>query len=681
MNPRLKKVTTTPLALLGLGVGPIAHAQPTVPDVAPRTTAAAGAERSTWANVPTQTLSAGGVEFAYRELGQHHGGPLLVLLTHLAAVLDNWDPRVVDGLAAQRHVIAFDNRGVGASSGSPANTIEQMADDAIMFLRAQGHAQDTTMLDEQLKTQLAAYLERVQQPFELVASLDDSETARDMRELLTTIQSLRSEKITLRTDGNDARKPSFSLQRVGASNSLRFAGLPLGHEFTSLVLALLWTGGHPPKVEQDVIDSIKALDGDFNFEVYMSLTCHNCPDVVQALSLMAVVNPQIKTTVIEGGAFQQEVTEREIMAVPMVFLNGQVFGSGRMTIEEIVAKLDTGSAAREAAKLSAKDPYDVLIVGGGPAGAAAAVYAARKGIRTGVAAERFGGQVNDTLAIENYISVLETDGPKFAAALEAHTRAYGVDIMNLQRADKLIPAAQPGGLIEVQLANGGSLKAKTVILSTGARWRNVNVPGEAEYKNKGVAYCPHCDGPLFKGKRVSVIGGGNSGVEAAIDLAGVVAHVTLIEFADQLKADAVLVNKLKSLPNVTIHTNAQTTEITGADGKVNGLKYKDRATNVEHTVQLEGVFVQIGLVPNTEWLKGTVELSRFGEIIVDSHGRTNIPGVFAAGDCTTVPFKQIVIAAGEGSKAALSAFDHLIRMPVVAEGAKAQAAQPEAVAA
>lgn len=540
------------------------------------------------------------------------------------------------------------------------------------------------MLDEQLKTQLAAYLERVQQPFELVASLDDSETARDMRELLTTIQSLRSDKITLRTDGNDARKPSFSVQRAGADTQLRFAGLPLGHEFTSLVLALLWTGGHPPKVEQDVIDSIKALDGDFNFEVYMSLTCHNCPDVVQALSLMAIVNPQIKTTVIEGGAFQQEVTEREIMAVPMVFLNGTMFSSGHMTLEEIVAKLDTGSAARDAAKLSAKAPYDVLIVGGGPAGAAAAVYAARKGIRTGIAAERFGGQVNDTLAIENYVSVLETDGPKFGAALEAHARAYGVDIMNLQRADKIIPAAQPGGLIEVQLANGGTLQSKTVILSTGARWRNVNVPGEAEYKNKGVAYCPHCDGPLFKGKRTAVIGGGNSGIEAAIDLAGLVAHVTVVEFADQLKADAVLVNKLKSLPNVTIHTNAQTTEITGADGKVNGLKYKDRATGVEHLVELEGVFVQIGLVPNTEWLKGTVDLSKFGEIIVDAHGRTNLPGVFAAGDCTTVPFKQIVIAAGEGSKAALSAFDHLIRMPVAAVAsapAGVSAAEPVAEAA
>ena len=517
------------------------------------------------------------------------------------------------------------------------------------------------MLDDTLKAQLAAYLERVQQPFEIVASLSDSENSREMLELLQTIQGLRADKITLKTDGQDVRKPSFTLQRVGATNSLRFAGLPLGHEFTSLVLALLWTGGHPPKEEAETLENIRALDGDFNFEVYMSLSCHNCPDVVQALSLMAILNPKIKTTVIEGGAFQEEVTQREIMAVPMVFLNGQVFGSGRMSLEEIAAKLDTGSAAREAAKLSAKDAYDVLIVGGGPAGAAAAVYAARKGIRTGVAAERFGGQVNDTLGIENYISVLETDGPKFAAALEAHPRAYDVDIMNLQRADKLIPATEPGGLIGVQMANGATLHSKTVILSTGARWRNVNVPGEAEYKNKGVAYCPHCDGPLFKGKRTAVIGGGNSGVEAAIDLAGLVAHVTLVEFADQLKADAVLVNKLKSLPNVSIHTNAQTTEITGADGKVNGLKYKDRATGVEHLVQLEGVFVQIGLVPNTEWLKGTVELSRFGEVIVDSHGRTNLPGVFAAGDCTNVPYKQIIIAAGAGSTAALSAFDHLIR--------------------
>ncbi|MDO9235496.1 MAG: alkyl hydroperoxide reductase subunit F [Aquabacterium sp.] len=523
------------------------------------------------------------------------------------------------------------------------------------------------MLDDTLKAQLAAYLERVTQPFEITASLSDSDNSNEMLALLQTITSLRSDKITLNTDGHDARKPSFTLRRAGSETSLRFAGSPLGHEFTSLVLALLWTGGHPPKVEADVIEQIKDLDGDFNFEVYMSLSCHNCPDVVQALSLMAIFNPKVKTTVIEGGAFQEEVTRREIMAVPMVFLNGEVFGSGRMTVEEIVAKLDTGAALRDAAKLSAKEAYDVLIIGGGPAGAAAAVYAARKGIRTGVVAERFGGQTNDTLAIENYISVLETDGPKFAMALEAHARAYDVDIMNLQRVDKLIPADQSGGLIEVTLANGGTLKSKTVIISTGARWRNVNVPGEAAYRNKGVAYCPHCDGPLFKGKRVAVIGGGNSGVEAAIDLAGLVAHVTLVEFAEQLKADAVLVNKLKSLPNVEIHTNAQTTEITGLDtngqdsGKVTGLRYKDRATGDEHHVALEGVFVQIGLVPNTEWLKGTLALSQHGEVIVDAKGATNLPGVFAAGDVTTVPYKQIVIAAGDGAKAALSAFDHLMR--------------------
>ncbi|MBH9575905.1 alkyl hydroperoxide reductase subunit F [Inhella proteolytica] len=521
------------------------------------------------------------------------------------------------------------------------------------------------MLDSTLKTQLQAYLERVKEPFEIVASLDDSDSSQQLLALLQDIEAM-SDKISLRSDGQDARRPSFSLQRTGTAMDLRFAAIPLGHEFTSLVLALLWVGGHPPKVEPELIEQVRSLSGDYRFEVFMSLSCHNCPDVVQALSLMAVLNPRVQTVVIDGALFQDEVKAREVMAVPMVFLNGQEFGSGRMSLEEIVAKLDTGAAARDAAKLDAKAPYDMLIVGGGPAGAAAAVYAARKGIRTGVAAERFGGQVNDTLAIENYISVLETDGPKFAAALEAHVKAYDVDIMNLQRADALIPAAEPGGLIEVKLANGATLKSKTVILSTGARWRNVNVPGEQEYKNKGVAYCPHCDGPLFKGKRVAVIGGGNSGVEAAIDLAGIVAEVTLLEFAEQLRADAVLVNKLKSLPNVRILTNVQTTEFTGAEGKLNGLSYLERASGQSQHIELEGVFVQIGLVPNTEWLRGTVELSRFGEIVVDAKGATSVPGVFAAGDCTTVPFKQIVIAAGDGAKAALGAFDHLMRMPVVA---------------
>jgi len=523
------------------------------------------------------------------------------------------------------------------------------------------------MLDANLKNQLQAYLGNLRQPIRLIASLDDGASSAELRELLQEIAGL-SDKVSYDESGSDSRKPSFVIAREGESTGVRFAAIPMGHEFTSLVLALLWTGGHPPKVEAETLETIAALDGDFHFEVYMSLSCHNCPDVVQALSLMAIRNPRIHTTVIDGALFQAEVEARQVMAVPMVFLNGQVFGSGRMSVEEIVAKLDVNSDEREAAKLNAKDAFDVLVVGGGPAGAAAAVYAARKGIRVGVAAERFGGQVNDTLAIENYISVLETNGPKFAADLEAQVRHYGVDIMNLQRAEKLIPASEPGGPVQVQMSNGATLKARSVILSTGARWRNVNVPGEAEYKNKGVAYCPHCDGPLFKGKRVAVIGGGNSGVEAAIDLAGVVQHVTLIEFADALKADAVLVSKLKSLPNVTIHVNAQTTEITGAGGTVNGLSYKDRVSGEIRHVELEGVFVQIGLVPNTEWLKGTLELSRFGEIVVDAKGHTSVDGVFAAGDCTTVPYKQIVIAAGDGAKASLSAFDYLIRQPVVAAG-------------
>ena len=514
------------------------------------------------------------------------------------------------------------------------------------------------MLDTDLKNQLQAYLEKVTRPIQIVASLDDSAKSREMQELLVEITSL-SDKITLveRHDA-DVHTPSFALNSPGHDIHLRFAGLPMGHEFTSLVLALLQVGGHPSRTAQDVIEQIKSLDGEYRFETYFSLSCQNCPDVVQALNLMAVLNPKVQHVAIDGALFPEEVEARQIMSVPTIYLNGEVFGQGRMDVEQIVAKLDTGAADRDAKKIAAKAPYDVLIVGGGPAGAAAAIYAARKGIRTGIAAERFGGQVLDTMAIENFISVQETEGPKLAAALEQHVRQYDVDIMNLQRAEKLVPGKD---MIEVQLANGASLKGKTVILSTGARWRQMNVPGENEYRNKGVAYCPHCDGPLFKGKRVAVIGGGNSGVEAAIDLAGIVSHVTLIEFDRHLRADAVLQRKLHSLPNVTVITSAMTTEVTGDGQKVNGLVYEDRGNHQTHTLALEGIFVQIGLLPNTEWLKGTVALSPRGEIIVDERGQTSLPGVFAAGDVTTVPYKQIVIAMGEGSKAALSAFDHLIR--------------------
>jgi alkyl hydroperoxide reductase subunit F len=528
------------------------------------------------------------------------------------------------------------------------------------------------MLDDTLKTQLAAYLQRLTETVDVVATLDDREASREMLELLDEIAAL-SPLIRVRYDGQDARRPSFSISRAGHDMGVRFAAIPMGHEFTSLVLALLEAGGHPLKLEPDVIEQIRSLEGEFAFETYMSLTCHNCPDVVQALNLMAVLNPRIRHVAIDGGLFKNEVEARQIMAVPMIFLNGQPFGSGRMDVGEILAKIDTGAAARDAKKLAAKDVFDVLIVGGGPAGAAAAVYAARKGIRTGIVAERLGGQTLDTLGIENFISVLETEGPKFAAALEAHARQYDVDIIGGQRVESLARAATPGGVTTVTLANGAQLKGRTVILSTGARWRNVNVPGEQEYRNRGVAYCPHCDGPLYKGKKVAVIGGGNSGVEAAIDLAGVVEHVTLIEFADQLKADAVLVSKLKSLPNVVVHTNAQTTEINGDGHKVTGLRYRDRATGAERAIDLAGVFVQIGLVPNTEWLRGTVELSKYGEIVVDAKGATSVPGVFAAGDATTTPFKQIIIAAGDGAKAALSAFDHLIRQSTTSDTTTAQA--------
>ena len=515
------------------------------------------------------------------------------------------------------------------------------------------------MLDANLKTQLQGYLTKVTQPFAIVASLDDSAKSQELLGLLNDIEAL-SDKITLRTDGTDSRKPSFALTRDDANISLRFAGIPMGHEFTSLVLALLQVGGHPSKLSDDVIEQIRAVEGEFNFETYFSLSCQNCPDVVQALNLMAVLNPNIRHVAIDGALFQDEVEARQVMSVPSIYLNGELFTQGRMGVEEILAKIDTGAAAREAAKLNEKAPFDVLVVGGGPAGAAAAVYAARKGIRTGVAAERFGGQVLDTMAIENFISVQETEGPKLARALEEHVKQYEVDLMNLQRAAKLVPAAE-GGLHEVQFESGASLKAKTVIISTGARWREMNVPGEQEYRGKGVAYCPHCDGPLFKGKPVAVIGGGNSGVEAAIDLAGIVSHVTLIEFDDKLRADAVLQTKLASLPNVTVIKSALTTEVKGNGQKVTGLVYQDRVSGDHHEVTLDGIFVQIGLLPNSDWLKGSVELSPRGEIITDSRGATNIPGVFAAGDVTTVPYKQIVIAIGEGAKASLAAFDHLIR--------------------
>ncbi|WP_214708257.1 MULTISPECIES: alkyl hydroperoxide reductase subunit F [unclassified Exiguobacterium] len=506
------------------------------------------------------------------------------------------------------------------------------------------------MLEADIKQQLDQYLQLMEGDVVLRVSAGDDAVSKEMLDLVNELASMSSrisvENVTLE------RTPSFSVNRPSEETGIVFAGIPLGHEFTSLVLALLQVSGRAPKVDADSIKQIQNIQGTYHFESYISLSCHNCPDVVQALNVMSVLNPNISHTMIDGGAFKAEVEAKEIMAVPTVFLNGEAFGNGRMSLEEILAKLGTGP---DASAFENKDPYDVLVIGGGPAGASAAVYAARKGIRTGIVAERFGGQVMDTMGIENFIGTSYTEGPKLVASLEEHVKEYGIDVMNLQRAKRL----EKTDLVEVELENGAVLKSKSVILSTGARWRNVNVPGEAEFKNKGVAYCPHCDGPLFEGKRVAVIGGGNSGIEAAIDLAGIVKHVTVLEFASELKADQVLQDRLHSLPNVTVVTNAQTTEITGTD-KVNGISYLSRETNETHHVELEGVFVQIGLVPNTDWLD-SVERNNFGEIVVDRHGATNIPGVFAAGDCTNSAYKQIIISMGSGATAALGAFDYMIR--------------------
>ncbi|GKU78313.1 alkyl hydroperoxide reductase subunit F [Paenibacillus sp. L3-i20] len=506
-------------------------------------------------------------------------------------------------------------------------------------------------LDQDIKNQLVQYLELLEGDIVLKVSAGADEASQEMLALVDEISSMSS-RITLEKT-QLPRTPSFSVNRVGEDTGVTFAGTPLGHEFTSLVLALLQVSGRAPKVEQSVIDQIKSIRGEYKFETYISLSCHNCPDVVQALNLMSIFNPGISHTMIDGAAFKEEVESKDIMSVPSVYLNGEFFDSGRMTVEEILAKIGSGPDASE---FDNKDPYDVLVVGGGPAGATAAIYAARKGIRTGIVADRFGGQVNDTVGIENFISVKYTEGPQLVANIEQQVKEYDIDVMKMQRALRL----EKKDLIEVELENGAVLKSKTVIVSAGARWRNMGVPGEAEFKNKGVAYCPHCDGPLFIGKDVAVVGGGNSGVEAAIDLAGIVKHVTVLEFASELKADAVLQKRLYSLPNVTVLKNVQTKEITGTD-KVNGISYIDRETEEVKHVELQGVFVQIGLVPNTDWLGETVERTRMGEVVVNSHGATNVPGVFAAGDCTNSPYKQIIISMGSGATAALGAFDYLIR--------------------
>jgi alkyl hydroperoxide reductase subunit F len=513
------------------------------------------------------------------------------------------------------------------------------------------------MLDSALAAQLRGLVGNISMPVEFVASLDDSPKSADCAELLTEVAAM-SDLITFDRRDDYRRRPSFAIHRAGTDVQVQFAGIPMGHEFTSFVLALLQVGGHPAKVDEATVRHIQSLDGPHHFETYFSLSCQNCPEVVQALNIISILNPRISHTAIDGGVFQSEIEELQIMAVPTVFRDGKPFASGRMTLDEILAKLDSGAGQAETERLAQLPPFEMLVIGGGPAGATAAMYSARKGIRTGLVAERFGGQLLDTMAIENFASVSYTEGPKLANELEFHVREYDVDVILNQKAASL---DRSDGRWAITLDSGPVLHSDTVILATGARWRTMGVPGEQEYRNRGVTFCPHCDGPLFQGKKVAVVGGGNSGVEAAIDLAGIVAHVTLVEFDTALRADEVLQSKLRSLPNVEVLLNARTTQVRGDGSKVTGLDYADRGTGANRSLQLDGVFVQIGLLPNTEWLAGTLELNGHGEIIVDDGGRTSLPGVFAAGDCTTSQYKQIVVALGAGATASLSAFDHLIR--------------------
>ncbi|WEM61402.1 alkyl hydroperoxide reductase subunit F [Streptococcus parauberis] len=508
-------------------------------------------------------------------------------------------------------------------------------------------------LTPDIKNQIKQYLDLLESDIVFQVNLGDDQNSKNVKEFLEEIANMSS-KITIE-EKSLTRQPSFKIAQLDKESGVEFAGIPLGHEFTSFVLALLQVSGRPPKIEQELANQIKAIDKELHFETYVSLSCHNCPDVVQAFNIMSVLNPKISHTMIEGGMFQDEVKERGIMAVPTVYLDNQVFSSGRTTVEQLLEKI-TGPASAD--NFSEKGVYDVLVIGGGPAGNSSAIYAARKGLKTGLLAETFGGQVMETVGIENMIGTLYTEGPKLMAQIEEHTKSYNVDIIKVQLATSI---AKKEDLIEVTLANGAVLQAKTAILALGAKWRNINVPCEDEFRNKRVTYCPHCDGPLFEGKDVAVIGGGNSGMEAALDLAGLCKQVTVLEFLPEVKADQVLQDRAAKTNNLTIITNAATKDIVGQD-HVTGLNYTDRESQEEKHIDLEGVFVQIGLVPNTQWLKDSgIELTDRGEIVVDGHGSTNIPGIFAAGDCTNSIYKQIIISMGSGATAAIGAFDYLIR--------------------
>ncbi|WP_421779114.1 alkyl hydroperoxide reductase subunit F [Gardnerella sp. DNF01144] len=539
-----------------------------------------------------------------------------------------------------------------------------------------------TLLDSNLTTQLAGLLEKMVNPINLVAYVDSSENSQKVIELLQEVAN-QSNKITVIKDDKSSTKriPSFSITNPQNNVSVSFAGLPLGHEFSSLVLAILQVSGYAPKISDEQRKAILQL-GSHDITTYMSVTCINCPEVVQSLNTISIINPKVKHIAVEGSAFKDEVDALGVMSVPAVFENGKMISSGRSSIDELVAMLlrqeengdsSDSSDSTEASdsslaqKMNAKNPYDVLIVGGGPAASAAAIYTARKGLKTAMIMDHRGGQVVETESIENHISQTHTTGAKLANDLTNHIAQYNIDVFTPDWATSLDVAEKPYGLHTIKTKSGGSLKAKAVIIATGATWRTLGVPGEDEYRNRGVSFCPHCDGPLFKNKNVVVVGGGNSGVEAAIDLAGIANHVTVIEFMDSLKADQILLNTLHSLSNANVITSASLSKIEGDSKKVSAVHYMDRndnnAENREKILHTDGVFVQIGLMPNTKWVANKLSLNNRAEIVTDRKGCTSIPGIFAAGDCSDEPYKQIVTAYGSGANAALSAFDYLIRDP------------------
>lgn len=503
-------------------------------------------------------------------------------------------------------------------------------------------------LDTNLKNQIKEYFELLESEVIFSLDVDESQDSVKMKEFLEEVVSL-SNKLSIR-EAQLERTPSFRLDAQDKVGNIVFSMIPLGHELSTFILATLQVSGRTPKVDQHVIDQIKKIDQPLKFQSYISLSCHICPDVVQAINIMAVINDNVSHTIIDGGIYREEVETLGIMAVPTVMLDGDEFSAGRTSLEEMLEKL-----VKTDQKVHYEKPFDVLVVGGGPAGASSAIYASRKGLNVGVITDRIGGQVLDTFAIENLIGTPYTEGPKLASHLHNHMREYDIEIINNKCVDKIVK----GDLFTVELASGETIESKSVIIATGARWRDIGVPGEKEFKNKGVAYCSHCDGPMFKDKHVAVVGGGNSGIEAALDLANIAKHVTVFEFLPKLNADEVLQERIKKLGNTTIITNAQTTEILG-DNQVNGVKYIDRETQKEHTLEIDGIFIQIGLVPNTEFMGDMVEKTRMGEIIVDDKGMTSIPGLFAAGDCTDSTYKQIIISMGSGATAALSAAEYVI---------------------